>query len=142
MNLNARTLIVCVLAVLSGAMLLYVSQQVQQAENDLAHVKREINQEQETLRVLRAEWSYLNNPDYLEDLAHDYLDLVPLDSVHLSDNPDIVPPQIPTELDEKYDAGSPESAYLHTGKRRFSEISMPAAEAVNNETLSDKGQTQ
>ncbi len=46
-----------------------VSQNVQQLERDISHYDRNINQEKEKIRILKAEWAYLNNPTRLEALA-------------------------------------------------------------------------
>ena len=45
---------------------------------EIADLKREIASEKDTLSVLRAEWSLLNQPDRLQRLAEKYLDLEPL----------------------------------------------------------------
>lgn len=55
--------------VLSAAMLMHVSQNVQKLEREISYYDREIEQEQEKTRVLKAEWAYLNNPERLEALA-------------------------------------------------------------------------
>jgi hypothetical protein len=44
----------------------------------LAALTRDIGREEESLRVLQAEWSYLNQPRRLEKLAKQYLKLAPL----------------------------------------------------------------
>jgi hypothetical protein len=66
------------LAMLSGAALFWVSQQVQEAERVQRNLQVEIEQEQEALRVLTAEWDYLNRPDRLEELARTYLNMEPM----------------------------------------------------------------
>jgi hypothetical protein len=71
-----RTLTVFVLAGLSGALLLRTSQSVQQAERALARIQSDVQTEEEALRVLGAEWAYLNAPARLEALSAQYLDLV------------------------------------------------------------------
>ena len=67
-----------IFAVLSGALLFYVSQQVQEAERTQKQLQAVIEQEQEALRVLSAEWDYLNRPDRLEALARTYLNMEPM----------------------------------------------------------------
>ena len=37
-------------------------------------------EDQKALRVLKAEWTYLNSPGYLQNLARRYLTLRPMDS--------------------------------------------------------------
>ncbi len=67
-----------VLAALSGSALFYTSQQVTGGRDQLARIEKNIGQEEESLRVLQAEWSYLNQPERLEKLAQQYLDLAPM----------------------------------------------------------------
>jgi hypothetical protein len=65
------------LALLSGGALFWVSQQVQQGEREQRRLQHIIAQEGEAIRVLNAEWDYLNRPDRLEALAADYLKMEP-----------------------------------------------------------------
>jgi hypothetical protein len=44
-------------------------------ERDLAALKAAIVSEQEAIRVLKAEWSYLNQPERLQTLAREHLPL-------------------------------------------------------------------
>lgn len=76
-RLWSRYLLVFGLAVLSGSLLLQVSQDVQEAEDNLRDLKRSVRSEQEAIRYLEAEWAYLNTPVRLERLALEYTDLVP-----------------------------------------------------------------
>ena len=46
-------------------------------ERELQTLTAEIAQEGEAIRVLRAEWSYLNQPERLQALARKYLALAP-----------------------------------------------------------------
>ncbi|HCE59239.1 MAG TPA: hypothetical protein DEQ74_00150 [Wolbachia sp.] len=46
---------------------------VQQLDRELMRIKNEINLAQSDLKVLQAEWSYLNNPKRLTYLATKYL---------------------------------------------------------------------
>lgn len=66
------------LALVSGAALFWVSQQVQQVEREQRQLQNQVMQEEEALRVLRAEWDYLNNPERLEALANKYLNMAPV----------------------------------------------------------------
>jgi hypothetical protein len=50
--------------------------QVEQREDRLAEVHHAIQQERETIQLLRAEWSYLNQPERLRRLAASRLVLV------------------------------------------------------------------
>ncbi len=60
-----------------GAALLHTSQSVQHAEDELHALQVQVQNEREAIRVLQAEWGYLNRPDRLEGLATQYLDLRP-----------------------------------------------------------------
>ncbi|MCB9991919.1 MAG: hypothetical protein H6867_11230 [Rhodospirillales bacterium] len=62
-------------AVAAGALLFWTSQHVQQAEDRLAGMTQAVQSEQQSIRVLDAEWDYLNRPDRLEALAAEYLGL-------------------------------------------------------------------
>ena len=59
------TLLWLALAIVAGAGLFHVSYRVQSLEENLTQVNRDILREQETIHVLRAEWSYLNEPTRL-----------------------------------------------------------------------------
>jgi len=61
--------IVFALLVFSGWNLMNVSMQVQKMEGDVAVLDKKIAKEQEKIRVLNAEWAYLNNPERLEAAA-------------------------------------------------------------------------
>ncbi len=67
-----------VLAVICGGMLFQTSQRVTDGRAQLAGIDAAARKEDEHLRVLQAEWSYLNQPDRLEKLSKQYLHLAPL----------------------------------------------------------------
>lgn len=75
--MRLSTLSALILAIGSGTLLFRVSQYVQDKEKELASIKREIAREEESIRVLKAEWVYLNQPERLEKLAAEHLDLQP-----------------------------------------------------------------
>ncbi len=74
-KIRLRTIVIYALTVLSGAALLHTSQSVQKAEEELAKITRDAAQEEDSIRVLKAEWAYLNSPARLEVLARKYLNL-------------------------------------------------------------------
>lgn len=59
----------------AGGMLFSVSQRVHKAENRLDSIKRRIEHEKEAIRILDAEWAYLNHPARLENLARRHLEM-------------------------------------------------------------------
>lgn len=74
-----------VLSVIAGIALFQVTYRVQVLEEELARVNQEILRERETLHVLRAEWSYLNEPGRLSKLARRHLELAPLQASQMAD---------------------------------------------------------
>ena len=64
-----------VIATLCGTLLFLTSQSVQRAEKNLFETSQSVLNEKESLRVLSAEWDYLNRPERLEALTRDNLDM-------------------------------------------------------------------
>jgi hypothetical protein len=93
-----RTVTVFICAGLSGGLLLYTSQNVQQAESRLSSVEATLRQEQDSIRVLNAEWAYLNSPERLEELSNKYLDLKAAQPGNIMTSPSALP--APVKLDE------------------------------------------
>ncbi len=67
----------------SGGVLMNISQHVQRAEREIKIYDREIAVQEEAIRVLKAEWAYLNNPLRLELLASKGLDLASPEAVNI-----------------------------------------------------------
>lgn len=64
-----RHALVFMLLAFSGAALMHISHSVQRLEKEVAENQKIIDQEKEAIRVLRAEWAYLNTPERLEQMA-------------------------------------------------------------------------
>jgi hypothetical protein len=67
--------------VLGGALAtfgFYVSDDVANLEKELQAVERAILEEQRAIHVMTAEWSYLNRPARIADLAERHLNLTPI----------------------------------------------------------------
>ncbi len=51
---------------------------VQDLEQELTGLNKSIYQQRQSIHVLNAEWSYLNNPQRIGDLARRHLNMVPI----------------------------------------------------------------
>lgn len=80
MMIRRSTLIWSALAVGVGIALHFVKHEVHDLEERLSAVDRDIAQHRETIRVLQAEWAYLNRPERLEELGGRLLNLEPVSS--------------------------------------------------------------
>ncbi len=56
----------------------HLKREVHSLEEELTRLSRDILAEQEAIQVLQAEWSYLNRPARLRELAQRHLDLGPM----------------------------------------------------------------
>lgn len=65
---------VCVMGLLAMMSKHHVAEQEEYLEN----LNRKILAEQSSLHILEAEWSYLNQPDYLQAMSQRFLQLKPL----------------------------------------------------------------
>ena len=74
-----------VLATGAVVAMFHLTFEVEKLEAQLHQVNREIVREQEAIHVLRAEWSYLNRPQRLENLSKELLsNLVPVSADHFT----------------------------------------------------------
>ncbi|MGO1120200.1 cell division protein FtsL [Rhodovibrionaceae bacterium A322] len=64
---------------ITAVVLFQVNAEVQEMEDDLAAVQRQIVKDKEALQVLSAEWSYLNRPSRIAELSQRHLELAPLE---------------------------------------------------------------
>jgi hypothetical protein len=71
------TLVALVLVAAVSFGLYQLKYDVQRLEAELAGLNRELIGEREAIRVLEAEWSFLNRPQRLQDLAARHLELAP-----------------------------------------------------------------
>jgi cell division protein FtsL len=77
--IKRTTFITATLAISLGFGLFVVKYQVQDLEDELAMIDQKIVSERQTMHVLKAEWSHLNEPGRLKELAVRHLAMVPLD---------------------------------------------------------------
>lgn len=101
--MRKSTLLWLTLAAACGAVLFHTSQKVHDGRERLAVLNAAIAKEEESMRVLTAEWGYLNQPARLEKLARQYLKLAPLKGhqfVKADDLPLRPAPVAPTAVSE------------------------------------------
>ncbi len=96
-----RTLnIILVIAVIGLSAGLYdIKYRAEAAEKRADQIEHDIASEQEGIRVLRAEWSYLNQPDRLQQLAQRYTKLEALKASQIGAFGDV---PMPHKTDEFY----------------------------------------
>jgi len=76
--IRLRNLIWLVLVAMLGFGTYTVKYRVQSLDEELARTDRQIRDDEDALHVLRAEWSYLNQPARLDELTQRHLQLVPI----------------------------------------------------------------
>lgn len=96
MNKRMYTLGTLGLAALLCAALFLTSERVQRAEKEYRHLMDQIADTKDSLRVLNAEWAYLNRPDRLEELATSYLNKPEVRKTRLVAAPALVDAPEPT----------------------------------------------
>jgi cell division protein FtsL len=82
--IGRTTVLWLVLAMLVGIGLFHVKYQVMTLEEELNRLNAATLREQNQIHVLEAEWSYLNRPSQLEELAERYLGLKAISPQQLS----------------------------------------------------------
>lgn len=80
----------------ASAALFQVSQEVKGLNRELTGLNREILAEQESIRVLRAEWAFLNQPARLRTLAAEHLELAEVSRAQFIASADDIPLPLPT----------------------------------------------
>ena len=89
--IKLTSLTALLLAFLSGSLLFWISQQVQQVEREQKKLISANVQQEEAIRVLKAEWDYLNRPERLELLASKYLNMTPVSAETLVQSISAIP---------------------------------------------------
>ena len=78
------TLLFLLIAGAISIALFSVKYQVQDLEDDLSRLNRSITMERQSIHVLNAEWSHLNNPERLGKLARWHLGMQPIDPAQMT----------------------------------------------------------
>jgi len=79
----------CVLLSAVIYVLFQVKYEVQFLARDLAETKRQLKEEKASIKVLNAEWTYLNQPSRLRELANRHLQLGPISNIQVVDPIDL-----------------------------------------------------
>ena len=79
------------LVVAAGFVTFKVKYAVQDLEDELNRVKKQTVAEQQEIRVLSAEWTYLNQPERLAELNRRFLQLAPIGPKQLQQKVDDIP---------------------------------------------------
>ncbi len=88
--INRGALVWMILAITAGTGLFLLKYEVRAMEEQLVQIKQQTLNNLESVHVLKAEWSYLNQPTRLEDLGRRLLSLEPViaqQSVSITDIP-------------------------------------------------------
>lgn len=71
------TFIAAICALASGAALMQLKHAVQEQAEEVEAIANQIHTDQESLRILEAEWAYLTSPQTLQELSIEFLALMP-----------------------------------------------------------------
>jgi hypothetical protein len=82
--IRPTSLILMVLAATAGGALFQVAFEVSELDDELALLNRDIRTDRDAIHVLRAEWSFLNQPERLEELTRRHLDLLPVTGAQIA----------------------------------------------------------
>jgi hypothetical protein len=77
------------MAAVVGFGLFQLKHQVQELEDEMFRLNRAILAEQQAIHVLKAEWSYINQPQRLQSLASRHLELQPMKPAQLGSLADL-----------------------------------------------------
>ncbi len=80
MIIKRSTLLLLLLAAAASVALFVIKYRVQDLDDQMRDLSREIVETQESIHVLKSEWSHLNQPARLRTLAGKYLEVGPLDA--------------------------------------------------------------
>ena len=99
------TLLFLLLAGAISVALFSVKYQVQDLEDDLDSLNRSIIMERQSIHVLNAEWSHLNNPERLGSLARRHLGMQPVDPARMTSFKNMERLELPPSLETKVNTG-------------------------------------
>jgi hypothetical protein len=137
--MRGATILWAVLATIAGGGLFTLKYEVQTQEERLAGLHKDITDAQDSIHVLKAEWSYLNEPQHLREQAERYLGLhtmkpnqiATIDSLPMADPvvPSVPPADAPLAASSPDGVASPVSAVTVPGTPETRAPSIPSARA-------------
>jgi hypothetical protein len=89
--IRLSTMLWMALAAAVGFGVFQLKHEMQALEDELFRLNRSIVAEQQAIHVLKAEWSYINQPDRLQALVKRHLDLEPVRPAQLGTLADLPP---------------------------------------------------
>ncbi|MGY8990968.1 MAG: cell division protein FtsL [Rhodospirillales bacterium] len=113
---------------LAGALSLVVfgvKYQVQDLEHELTTLNRDIKGNERSIHVLNAEWSHMNNPKDLKELAERHLGMQPIQTKQLAEWSNLDERLAELDLDQNQDQ---DVSYM--AKRINSPVSLPPSPLV------------
>lgn len=76
--MSRSTSLFFVLSLILGCILFKVKHEVVEIEQKISKITQQIQREKESIHILKAEWSHLNEPQRLKNLAQKFLDITPM----------------------------------------------------------------
>jgi hypothetical protein len=112
------------LVVAAGFVTFKVKYAVQDIEDELNRVRKQTVAEQQEIRVLNAEWTYLNQPERLAELNRRFLQWGPIAAKQLQGKIDDIPfrplpPPLPLPTPDILVAAAPAGGSAGSGERRL-----------------------
>lgn len=96
------TLLFLLLAGGLSVVLFSVKYQVQDLEEEMVELNKSIIKERQSIHVLQAEWSHLNDPQRLRVLAQRYLGMIQADPSRMVDFKGFERLELPARLDDQH----------------------------------------
>jgi hypothetical protein len=115
--ISKSTVIWLGLAGLASGALFHTSYRVQALGDDLSGLNRAIIHEQEAIQILKAEWSYMNDPTRIEEMSRRHLVLGPTTADQMLASVDAIPKRL-----TPFDPNAPHGPALVAGTN----VPMPA----------------
>ena len=128
--IRLSTIVRLALITMIGVGLYQVELGVLAKEAELRQINRQIDTNRDATHVLEAEWSYLNDPTRLADLARRYTDLAPATPTQIAGFDRLVP---------RPPAGAPFERGLHEGGGAATAALLASMKAVDPEANATKG---